>query len=138
MTLGVGCNVVIYLAGLQDVPQDSMSRRDWAADYGVVSGVTSVSVAGDLFQPDHVDHLGTQVLDIPTSRPPTVAQPTTVIAIYLYDSGFRFLRMGYASHRVDHAAGNPYCTTAAAFWSTSDGCIIRRNDLPMTTTSSAV
>jgi len=98
--LGVGNTVVIYLAGLQDVPRDLYEAAEIDAPSPGNGSCTSPAddLPGDFFQPDHGDHRTFQVFVIPlimTQGGPD--RQTTFYTMYLYNNAFEYLKMGYAS-----------------------------------------
>jgi multiple sugar transport system permease protein len=98
---GVGNTVVIYLAGLQDVPRElyEAANIDGASSLRQVWHVTLPSISPVIFFNLIMGIIGTlQVFAIPyimTSGGPDRA--TYFYTMYLYDNAFRYLKMGYAS-----------------------------------------
>jgi len=98
---GVGHTVTIYLAGLQDVPQElyEAAEIDGAGIWGRILNVTLPMLSPVIFFNLIMAIIGTlQVFAIPyimTQGGP--ARATYFFTMYLYDNAFRFLRMGYAS-----------------------------------------
>lgn len=123
MTLwSVGYNVVIYLAGLQDVPRElyEAAEIDGAGIWGRMRHVTLPFLSPVIFFNLIMSIIWViQVLDIPYIMTPNggPARSTEFIAMYLYDSGFRFLRMGYASAIAWILLLVILALTALAFWS---------------------
>ncbi len=118
---GVGYTVVIFLAGLQDVPRElyeaaeidgaSSSRRLWHVTLPMISPVIFFNLIMAI--------IGTlQVFAIPyimTNGGPDRA--TYFYTMYLYDNAFVFLRMGYASAMAWIQLLIILAFTALAFWS---------------------
>jgi multiple sugar transport system permease protein len=98
---GVGNAVVIYLAGLQDVPQElyEAAELDGASLLGRVWHVTIPMLSPVIFFNLIVAIIGAlQVFEIPyimTNGGPT--HMTYFLSMYLYDNAFIYLQMGYAS-----------------------------------------
>jgi multiple sugar transport system permease protein len=98
---GVGNAVVIYLAGLQDVPQElyEAAELDGANLLGRVWHVTMPMLSPVIFFNLVMAIIGSlQVFDIPfimTGGGPV--HTTYFISMYLYDNAFPYLNMGYAS-----------------------------------------
>ncbi len=98
---GVGNTVVIYLAGLQDVPRDlyEAAELDGAGAWGQVWHVTLPGISPVIFFNLIMGIIGTlQVFGTPyimTGGGP--ARSTYFYTMYLYDNAFSYLRMGYAS-----------------------------------------
>jgi multiple sugar transport system permease protein len=98
---GVGNSVVIYLAGLQDVPQElyEAAELDGASLAGRVWHVTLPMLSPVIFFNLVMAIIGAlQVFEIPyimTNGGPT--HRTYFLSMYLYDNAFIYLQMGYAS-----------------------------------------
>ena len=98
---GVGYTVVIYLAGLQDVPIElyEAAELDGAGPLGKMWNVTLPMLSPVIFFNLITAIIGVlQVFDIPyivTSGGP--ARATYFLSMYLRDCAFMYLRMGYAS-----------------------------------------
>jgi multiple sugar transport system permease protein len=98
---GVGYTVVIYLAGLQDVPTElyEAAELDGAGTWGRMWHVTLPMLSPVIFFNLIMAIIGIlQVFDIPyimTQGEP--ARATYFISMYLRDCAFLYLRMGYAS-----------------------------------------
>ncbi|HEX8324140.1 MAG TPA: sugar ABC transporter permease [Tepidisphaeraceae bacterium] len=98
---GVGNTVVIYLAGLQDVPRELYEAADidGATPIRKIWHVTLPSISPVIFFNLIMGIIGTlQVFSqayIITAGGP--ARSTTFYTMYLYDNAFVNLRMGYAS-----------------------------------------
>src|SRR5688500_12487327 len=98
---GVGHTVVIYLAGLQDVPRElyEAAEIDGAGIWGRLLNVTLPTISPVLFFDLIMAIIGTlQVFTIPYIMTQGGPQRSTYFyTMYLYDNAFNFLRMGYAS-----------------------------------------
>jgi multiple sugar transport system permease protein len=98
---GVGHTVVIYLAGLQDVPVElyEAAELDGAGAGGRLWHVTLPMLSPVIFFNLVMAVIGTmQVFAIPfimTGGGP--ARSTYFLTMYLYDNAFTYLKMGYAS-----------------------------------------
>lgn len=119
---GVGYNVVVYLAGLQDVPRElyEAAEIDGAGIWGRLWHVTIPILSPVIFFNLIMSIIWVlQVLDIPYIMTPNggPARSTEFIAMYLYDNGFRFLRMGYASAIAWIMLLVILALTGVAFWS---------------------
>lgn len=119
---GVGYSVVVYLAGLQDVPRElyEAAEIDGAGIWGRLWHVTIPFLSPVIFFNLIMSIIWVlQVLDIPYIMTPNggPARSTEFIAVYLYDNGFRFLRMGYASAIAWIMLLVILILTGIAFWS---------------------
>jgi multiple sugar transport system permease protein len=98
---GVGNAVVIYLAGLQDVPHElyEAAELDGASPLGRVWHVTIPMLSPVIFFNLVIAIIGSlQVFEIPyimTNGGPVHA--TYFLSMYLYDNAFVYLHMGYAA-----------------------------------------
>jgi multiple sugar transport system permease protein len=98
---GVGYTVVIYLAGLQDVPKElyEAAELDGAGTWGRMWHVTLPMLSPVIFFNLIMAIIGVlQVFDIPyimTGGGP--ARATYFISMYVQQAAFTYLRMGYAS-----------------------------------------
>ena len=98
---GIGNTVVIYLAGLQDVPRELYEAADidGASPFDKVLHVTLPSISPVIFFNLVMGIIGTlQVFATPyimTQGGP--ARSTYFFTMYLYDNAFSYLKMGYAS-----------------------------------------
>ena len=99
---GVGHAVVIYLAGLQDVPQQlyEAADLDGARWFSKVRHITLPLISPAIFFNIVMGLIGAlQVFALPYVLTNGVGGPgrsTTFYAMYLYNCAFRYLRMGYA------------------------------------------
>lgn len=118
---GVGNTVVIYLAGLQDVPTELMEaaeidgagrwRRLWSVTLPLLSPVIFFNLIMALIGM-------VQMLTIPyimTQGGPNNA--TYFYTMYLYDNAFRYVHMGYASAMAWIQLAIILALTGIAFWS---------------------
>jgi multiple sugar transport system permease protein len=98
---GVGNTVVIFLAGLQDVPRElhEAAELDGAGIFRRIWHVTIPMLSPVIFYNLVMAIIGTlQVFDVPyimTNGGP--ARATYFMSMYLYDNAFVYLQMGYAS-----------------------------------------
>lgn len=107
---GVGNTIVIYLAGLQDIPLHLIEaaeldgatwwQRLWAVTVPLMSPITlfnliiGVIATFQYFAQAYVLSAGTTTSGVPLGAP---LQSTLFYSIYLYEMGFVRLKMGYAS-----------------------------------------
>jgi multiple sugar transport system permease protein len=116
----VGHTVVIYLAGLQDVPRElyEAAEIDGAGIWGRLFNVTIPMLSPVIFFNLIMAIIGTlQVFTIPyimTQGGP--ARSTYFYTMYLYDNAFTFLRMGYASAMAWMQLVIILALTGVAFW----------------------
>lgn len=117
---GVGNSVVIYLAGLQDVPKElyEAAEIDGAGLWTRMWNVTLPMLSPVIFFNTVMSVIGViNVLDAPyimTSGGP--ARATLFIAMYLRDSAFLYLKMGYASAMAWVLLLIVLALTAFMFW----------------------
>ena len=118
---GVGYTVVIYLAGLQDVPHQlyEAAELDGAGTWRRLWHVTLPMLSPVIFFNLVIAIIGViQVLDVPyimTQGGP--ARATYFVSMYLRDCAFQYLRMGYASAIAWIMLLIVLALTALAFWS---------------------
>jgi multiple sugar transport system permease protein len=118
---GVGYTVVIYLAGLQDVPRSLVeaAELDGAGPWQRLVNVTLPALSPVIFFNLIMAIIGTlQAFAIPyimTSGGP--ARATYFYTMYLYDNAFRFLKMGYACSMAWIQFLLVVALSALAFWS---------------------
>ena len=118
---GVGNSVVIYLAGLQDVPAElyEAAEIDGAGPWGQVWHVTIPMLSPVIFFNLIIALIATmQVFVLPfimTQGGPDRA--TYFYTYYLFDNAFVYLRMGYASAMAWIQLLIILALTALAFWS---------------------
>jgi multiple sugar transport system permease protein len=117
----VGNAVVIYLAGLQDVPRElyEAAELDGAGIAGRLWNVTIPMLSPVIFFNLIMAIIGTlQVFDIPyimTNGGP--AHASYFLSMYLYDNAFFYLQMGYASAMAWIMLLIVLTLTGIAFWS---------------------
>jgi multiple sugar transport system permease protein len=117
---GVGHTVVIYLAGLQDVPTElyEAAEIDGAGPWRRLWNVTLPMLSPVIFFNLIMSLIGTlQVFDRPlimTQGGPNLS--TYVFTYYLYDNAFKYLKMGYASAMAWIQLLIILALTALAFW----------------------
>jgi multiple sugar transport system permease protein len=118
---GVGNTVVIFLAGLQDVPRElyEAAELDGASRRQSLWHVTLPSISPVIFFNLIVGVIATlQVFTLPfimTQGGP--ARATYFYTMYLYDNAFQYLKMGYASAMAWIQLLIVLALTALAFWS---------------------
>jgi multiple sugar transport system permease protein len=118
---GIGNTVVIYLAGLQDVPRELYEAADidGASPFDKVLHVTLPSISPVIFFNLIMGIIGTlQVFATPyimTQGGP--ARSTYFFTMYLYDNAFSYLKMGYASAMAWVQLLIVLALTALAAWS---------------------
>ena len=96
-----GASMLIYLAGLQDIPQDV---REAAAIDGAGSLARFCKITFPLLKPAHTYLLITNVISVfmifqetYVLRGTTDTLAVKTVVNYIYEEGFQFYRMGYAS-----------------------------------------
>jgi multiple sugar transport system permease protein len=98
---GVGSPVVIYLAGLQDVPEElyEAARLDGASPVRQFWHVTLPGISPVILFNVIIAIIGTwQIFALPyVMSNPGPERGTYFYTMYLYDNAYRFLKMGYAS-----------------------------------------
>ena len=120
---GVGQTVVIYLAGLQDVPQEfyEAAELDGASSWQRLWNVTIPMISPVIFFNLIMAIIGTfQVFSIPyimTQGGP--ARATYFFTMYLYDNAFTYLKMGYASAMAWIQLLIVLVLTLVAFWTSN-------------------
>lgn len=120
---GVGHTVVIYLAGLQDVPRDLYEAAEIDGATGVrrLWHVTIPMISPVIFFNLIMAIIGVfRVFEMPyimTNGGP--ARATQFIAMYVYDNSFLYVRMGYASAIALIQLLIVLALTGIAFWSSS-------------------
>jgi multiple sugar transport system permease protein len=118
---GVGNTVVIYLAGLQDVPRElyEAASIDGASSMRKIWHVTLPAISPVIFFNLVMGIIGTlQVFATPfilTQGGP--ARSTYFYTMYLYDNAFSYLKMGYASAMAWVQLLIVFSLTGLAFWS---------------------
>jgi multiple sugar transport system permease protein len=120
---GVGNAVVIYLAGLQDVPVElyEAAELDGAGLLGRMRHVTIPMLSPVIFFNLIMAIIGAlQIFDIPyimTNGGPV--HKTYFLSMYLYDNAFVYLQMGYASAMAWIMLVIVLVLTGVAFWTSS-------------------
>jgi len=118
---GIGNTVIIYLAGLQDVPRElyEAASIDGASTLRQIWHVTLPSISPVIFFNLIMGIIGTlQVFATPyimTGGGP--ARSTYFYTMYLYDNAFSYLKMGYASAMAWIQLLIVLALTALAAWS---------------------
>jgi multiple sugar transport system permease protein len=118
---GVGNTVVIYLAGLQDVPRELLEAAeiDGAGTWRRMFAVTLPMLTPVIFFNLIMAIIGTfSILAVPyimTSGGPNKA--TYFYTMYNYDEAFKYLNMGYASALAWIQLAITMVLTGLAFWS---------------------
>lgn len=118
---GVGNTVVIYLAGLQDVPRElyEAADLDGASTLRKIWHVTLPCISPVIFFNLIMGIIGTlQVFGVPyimTGGGP--ARSTYFFTMYLYDNAFVYLKMGYASAMAWVQLIIVLALSGLAFWS---------------------
>ena len=118
---GVGHTVVIYLAGLQDVPRELLESAeiDGALAWNRMRHVTLPMISPVIFFNLIMAIIGTlQVFSVPyimTGGGP--ARATYFFTMYLYENAFLYLKMGYASAMAWIQLLIVLALTGLAFWS---------------------
>lgn len=98
---GLGFNMVIFLAALQDVPEDlyEAAKIDGANSWQLFRHITLPLITPAIFFVLVMGIIGSfQAFDqvyIMTNGGP--AKATTVIVFYIWQNAFKFFKMGYAS-----------------------------------------
>jgi multiple sugar transport system permease protein len=97
----VGFNMIIFLAGLQDIPEEleDAARVDGASEFGVFRHITLPLLAPTTFLVAMLTLINTlQVFGqiyVMTGGGPSLA--TTTLVIFLYNQAFQFFKLGYGS-----------------------------------------
>ena len=99
---GLGINVIIFLAGLQAIPQEyyDAASVDGAARWSRFRHVTLPMLTPSLFFTGILSLIGSfQVFDqvYILARPGKPTEATITIVYFIYESGFKFFRMGEAA-----------------------------------------
>jgi multiple sugar transport system permease protein len=117
---GLGNTIVIYLAGLQDVPKDlyEAAEIDGATGWKKLIHVTIPCLSPVIFFNVIMALIGTfQIFGAPyimTTGGP--ARSTYFYTMYVYDNAFEFLKMGYASSLAWVQLLIILALTGIAFW----------------------
>jgi multiple sugar transport system permease protein len=117
---GVGYTVVIYLAGLQDVPQELYEAADidGAGPWRRLLSVTLPMISPVIFFNLIMAIIGTlQVFTIPYIMTAGGPERTTYFyTMYVFDNAFVYLKMGYASAMAWIQLLIILAVTALSFW----------------------
>jgi multiple sugar transport system permease protein len=102
--VGVGFNMIVYLAGLQAIPAEyyEAAKVDGAGSWQQFKRITFPLVAPTTIFLLVINTIGamkafTQVFVLTNGGPPGPGGATTTVVFYIYTQAFRFFRMGYAS-----------------------------------------
>lgn len=119
---GVGNSVVIYLAGLQDIPQEmyEAAELDGAGPWSRLWNVTLPMLSPVIFFNLIMGIIGAlRVFDVPYIMTPNggTARATYFVTMYLYDNAFLYLKMGYASAMAWMLLVLIVTMTGLVFWS---------------------
>jgi multiple sugar transport system permease protein len=102
--VGVGFNMVVYLAGLQAIPAElyEAAEVDGANAWQRFRRITFPLVAPTTFFLLVINTIGamkafTQIFVMTNGGPPGPGGATTTVVYYIYQQAFKFFRMGYAS-----------------------------------------
>jgi multiple sugar transport system permease protein len=99
---GLGINVIVFLAGLQAIPQEyyDVASVDGAGRWPRFRSVTLPLLTPSLFFTGILSLIGSfQVFDqvYILARPGKPTEATITLVYYIYESGFKFFRMGQAA-----------------------------------------
>jgi multiple sugar transport system permease protein len=98
---GLGVNVIIFLAGLQAIPSDLLDAAsvDGAGSWARLRNVTLPLLTPSVFFTGVLSLIGSfQVFDqIFVLVKPRPTEATITVVYFIYENGFRFFKMGYAS-----------------------------------------
>jgi multiple sugar transport system permease protein len=99
---GLGINVIVFLAGLQGIPQEyyDAAAVDGAGRWPRFRNVTLPLLTPSLFFTGILSLIGSfQVFDqvYILARPGKPTEATITLVYYIYESGFKFFRMGQAA-----------------------------------------
>jgi multiple sugar transport system permease protein len=99
---GLGINVIIFLAGLQAIPQEyyDAASVDGAARWARFRSVTLPLLTPSLFFTGILSLIGSfQIFDqvYILARPGKPTEATITLVYFIYESGFKFFRMGEAA-----------------------------------------
>ncbi|TWT42401.1 Lactose transport system permease protein LacF [Phycisphaerae bacterium RAS1] len=118
----IGSPVVIYLAGLQEIPQQlyEAAELDGAGPVGRFRHVTLPSLSPVILFNVIIGLIGAlQVFAVPFLMWRTRAGPDRAVyfyTMYLYDNAFRYLKMGYASAMAWIQLALILALTGLIFW----------------------
>jgi multiple sugar transport system permease protein len=98
---GLGVNVIIFLAGLQAIPSDLLDAAsvDGAGSWARLRNVTLPLLTPSVFFTGVLSLIGSfQVFDqIFVLAKPRPTEATITVVYFIYENGFKFFKMGYAS-----------------------------------------
>jgi multiple sugar transport system permease protein len=98
---GLGVNVIIFLAGLQAIPTDLLDAAsvDGAGSWARLRNVTLPLLTPSIFFTGVLSLIGSfQVFDqIFVLAKPRPTEATITVVYFIYENGFKFFKMGYAS-----------------------------------------
>jgi multiple sugar transport system permease protein len=98
---GLGVNVIIFLAGLQAIPSDLLDAAsvDGAGSWARLRRVTLPLMTPSIFFTGVLSLIGSfQVFDqIFVLIKPRPTEATITVVYFIYENGFKFFKMGYAS-----------------------------------------
>ena len=99
---GLGINVIIFLAGLQAIPQEyyDAASVDGAAKWSRFRHVTLPMLTPSIFFTGILSLIGAfQIFDqvYILARPGRPTEATITLVYFIYESGFKFFRMGEAA-----------------------------------------
>ena len=98
---GLGVNVIIFLAGLQAIPSDLLDAAsvDGAGSWARLRNVTLPLLTPSVFFTGVLSLIGSflvfdQIFVLVKPRP---TEATITVVYFIYENGFKFFKMGYAS-----------------------------------------
>jgi multiple sugar transport system permease protein len=98
---GLGINVIIFLAGLQGIPADLLDAAsvDGAGSWARFRHVTLPLLTPSIFFTTVLSLIGSfQVFDqVFVLAKPRPTEATITVVYFIYENGFKFFKMGYAS-----------------------------------------
>jgi ABC-type sugar transport system permease subunit len=98
---GLGVNVIIFLAGLQAIPSDLLDAAsvDGAGSWARLRNVTLPLLTPSIFFTGVLSLIGSfQVFDqVFVLAKPRPTEATITVVFFIYENGFKFFKMGYAS-----------------------------------------
>jgi multiple sugar transport system permease protein len=120
---GLGINVIIFLAGLQGIPADLLDAAsvDGAGSWARFRNVTLPLLTPSIFFTTVLSLIGSfQVFDqVFVLAKPKPTEATITVVYFIYENGFRFFKMGYASAASWVLFMIVALFTAIYFWSQS-------------------
>jgi multiple sugar transport system permease protein len=98
---GLGVNVIIFLAGLQAIPSDLLDAAsvDGAGSWARLRNVTLPLLTPAVFFTGVLSLIASfQVFDqVFVLAKPRPTEATITVVYFIYENGFKFFKMGYAS-----------------------------------------